>query len=217
MSATLRYDIGLGAADALNDYDGSILSGNVYVDGPFRPSLLAAFGATRTSRWAGMRSPNRTQVVSFACKLSSQVGPTYQLMHRAYWMARHRDRLEPGLLPQAIDGTARLSLGRLAQKLSLSLGVGDPGMIAVSDLFPPCEETGFTDAIHADPSDLGNWYAYADWLQDRPNEGMVTRGKVIAGWLGPKALKMKYGVPVIAQPEKWSWLQGEMPWSTPTP
>lgn len=199
MSATLRYDIGQGAADVLNRYDGGILTAALtYADGSFKPSLLAALGAKQVNRWAGIRRGGATnQVVTFACKLPSQVGLTYELMHRAYWLARDHRMLPTSVLPQVIDRVAKRSLAMFDQKLSLSLGLGHPVTL-------DGEEAGFVDAIRDDPNDLANWSAYADWLQERPNdEKMNVRGRVIAGWLGPKALKVKYGVPVIAQPEKW--------------
>ncbi len=209
MTATLRYDIGIGAAQVLLNYEGSSLPQvDSHVAGEQGISLLTPAGAKHVLRWAGVAHGGwNTHALTFALKLPIQVHIAYKLMHRAYWLARDLRKLPPGRMPQAIDGTAKRSLGTLANKLSLSLGIGDPGMIGVPDIFSTCDEDAFTGAIHEAPDDLANWMAYGDWLQERDNEKMRCRGRVIAGWLGKKALKMKYGVPIIAQPNKWAWLQ----------
>jgi uncharacterized protein (TIGR02996 family) len=59
-------------------------------------------------------------------------------------------------------------------------------------------EKSFLAAIQDDPADLANWSAYADWLQEQDHFDMKRRGLVITGWLGPKAVQVKYGVPVLA-------------------
>lgn len=211
MSATLRYDIGVAAAEILQNYEGSILTISNTFASPqpqISRSLLEESGAAHLTRWAGIRrGGNTNHVVTLAVKLPSQVELGYLLMHRSYWLARDLRKLPPGNRPLVISTLAKKGLGTLASKLSTSMGIGDPGMIGLPDIFADCDEEAFTGAIHENPGDLANWMAYADWLSERDNQDMITRGKVIAGWLGKKALKMKYGIPIIAQPNKWKWLQ----------
>lgn len=59
----------------------------------------------------------------------------------------------------------------------------------------------FLLAIAEAPGDLANWTVYADWLQEQSDKAVVRRGLTIAGWLGPKAMKVKYGLPVLARPD----------------
>lgn len=215
MSATLRYDIGLGAANLLALYEGSQLTDEGgYAAGDFKKvrHLLQEAGARRVDRWAGVRrGGNTNHVVTLAVKLPAQIELGYLLMDRAYWLACNPNRLAPGAVPLAVYGHARSGLRTLANKLSLSMGIGDPGRINHTDR--PQESTverGFLVTIHEAPGQLANWMAYADWLSERDDPKMTTRGKVIVGWLAKKALKMKYGVPVIAQPEKWSWMHPDV-------
>lgn len=226
MSATLRYDIGLAAGDVLNAIDGGKLKDNpgnteasrldaTYEDGDFRPSLLKAVGAKRTSRWGGVHV-GYAPCVTLSVKLPSQVEMGYRLLYRAFWMVRDSREVmkqlsgRTAVMPYVVTTLARKSLGTLARKLALSMGLEDYDLHGgIPDIFAAEGEDPqmFTKAIAENPGDVATWMAFADWLSERSDAGLVLRGKIIRGWLDKKPLKMKYGIPIIATPSKWSWLQ----------
>ncbi len=213
MSATLRYDLGIGAASVLAAYEGSRLdaTGTYFCPRPgpingIQP-ILADLMAMEASRWAGIYRAQRGQrnrTVTFAVKLPSQVALAYRLMHTAYWLATDLTHLPSGPLSLVVDDIATRSLLTLAGKLLLALGFDDMSvMLGIPDLFISDQEQAFFDAIATDPGDLATWHAYADWLSEQSDANQQQRGQVIAGWLAEKAMKVKCGVPVIANYEKW--------------
>jgi uncharacterized protein (TIGR02996 family) len=166
VSATLRYDLGVYAALAIDGMP----------DNPLGP-----FGASETSRWAGVGRA-RWLCVTFAVKLPAQASQAFALLKAIRTLAG-----DANLPPRERDGCQTL-----AGKLSLALGL-PPGPATP-------HEDAFLHALAQDPGQLATWSAYADWLQERPDPQSQRRGLVIAGWLARKPMKVKYGVPTIAKP-----------------
>lgn len=164
MTATMRHDIGLQIADAIEGAS---------------PKLLAEFDMKTMSRWAGVRK-EPWRCCSFVVRLPGDAA-------KAYLLAELLDRLR---LDES-NGTVRRGCNTLYRKVMLGLGL-PPYMTEERN----AAEAAFLTALDELPGDLATWSAYSDWLQDQDNPDVQRRGRVIAGWLGPKAVKVKYGVPV---------------------
>lgn len=144
---------------------------NVTVPGVFDP-----FIPKDVQIHAGRSNP-RWEAVGFSIKLPSQAGDAYRLMEacfRAY------------ILPSPVTPAKGALL--LGKKIAASLGVPYAG-----DGLPG--EEGLAAALKANPHDLSAWAVYADLLQERG----CWRGDLIRGWLGKKAIQVKYGIPLIAR------------------
>jgi uncharacterized protein (TIGR02996 family) len=141
--------------------------------------LLISFGAQSRRRWSGSGKSARL-VTTFAVKLPRQVGGAWQLYTAASELRTNGD-----------TDLVRRGCCTLARNLYLSLGL--PADFNYLD-----GESGFLIALAKEPEDLAHWSAYSDWLQERDEEQARRRGRLIAGWLGPKPIKVKYGIPVMA-------------------
>jgi uncharacterized protein (TIGR02996 family) len=174
MSATLRYDIPRKLANAIIART---------------PGLAVLVGMRETLRWAGVRrGGNTAEVATFAVKLPKQIAAAWELIRM----------LE-------CDGDVAVIRGAITvrDKLALSIGL-NVDHCTNPNIFPEIdevEEEAFFDAIKETPGDLATWSAYSDWLQEQDRESMQLRGRLIAGWLGKKAIKVKYGIPVMVRPE----------------
>jgi uncharacterized protein (TIGR02996 family) len=130
------------------------------------------------SRWGGHGNPRR-DCECFSVSLPLQLKLAVQLLH-----------VSATVEFQADNGTVRNGARTLAKNLRSALGLVLP--------FPKAEE-GFLVAIHEQPDDLAHWMAYADWLSEQPGAYERKRGELIAGWLGPKPIKVKNGtLPLLA-------------------
>jgi uncharacterized protein (TIGR02996 family) len=134
---------------------------------------------TPTSRWGGVRKA-RYECETFGLRLPDQVKTAWDLLSVMRGLGR---------------SSVKSSAWTLEKKLAASLGVP----IRADRMIPGEEE--WLLAIAAEPENLGRWGAYADWLQERGTEDANCCGLLIVGWLGPVALKMKYGVPMMATPQ----------------
>ncbi len=173
MSCTLKHDIGQQIR-ALLELD--------------NPGVAEAIGMREASRWAGInraRSGHRYECWTFSLKLPRDIGKVwvlYRLVSRLQCGQKRGQSRFPA--PYALSHTVGVSgCHILAAKLTVALGV--PQAVVMGD------EAEFLRAIDDKPHDLTPWHPYADWLQERD----CHRGEVIAGWLGKKAVKYKYGVP----------------------
>jgi uncharacterized protein (TIGR02996 family) len=143
------------------------------------PSLLNELGARDASRYAGFRRA-RFHCKTFAVKLPAQAGNAYRLQdvcRRVMGREKH--------------GVIYTTCQALREKLVLSLGLPYLWVIKRG-------EAPFLHALDLNPNEPATWHAYADYLQEQTHEHDQLRGKVIAEWLGPKAVKVKYGVTVTA-------------------
>lgn len=173
MSVTLRHDIGPALANAIRDRD---------------LMLLAVFGVESKSRWAGINKTNQYWACeSFAIKLPTDVKHAWELL-RVLWQTEGGASEQKG---------ARV----LAAKVWVSLGLAPQSPYLTAK--PQDDEWAFLTAISAAPGELQTWGAYADWLQEREHKSLQHRGRVIAGWMGKKAMKVKYGVAWFPDEEKW--------------
>ena len=167
MTATLRYDIGLQLAESIREYD-RLHEGL---------DILSFFGARDVARWGGAGNPRR-DCVTLALKLPNQIVPVWKVQETLHVV-----------MEDAESWAARNSASVLYRKIGVSLGIlPDVGMLKL--------ERVFLDPIRHCPGDLATWSAYSDWLQDREETHLQQRGWVMAGWLGKKAMKIKYGVPM---------------------
>lgn len=135
----------------------------------------ASLRFTRASRWVGVGKP-RFECVTFAIRLPKQHKEAVALI----------SNIDRCLSAIAIIPVIEKGLIILRKKIALSMG------------FPPenssAEEKGFLSSIMAEPS-LTTWLVYADWLEERGDP----RGELIRAWNGPKAIKCKYGIPLLAR------------------
>lgn len=170
MSATYRYDIGQGLKAEL---------------AARRPLLLGKLGGRMVTRWAGVANP-RAIMLTFAIKLPDQIVEAVQLV---------------GCLSAIIADVRSVLVDlyaarRLLAKVTLGLGIVSRREYEV--LPQNAEERAFMLAIWEEPGDLSQWLVYCDWLEDQCDARKYLRSRVIRGWNGKKALKVKYGVPEIA-------------------
>lgn len=142
--------------------------------------LIDRLDAKTVRRWKGHNYGGYAECISFSIRLPSQTELAFKLF-----------LVSSSLAQDTIHLVSKSALA-LHKKLQLSLGL-PIYLQTVIDL-----EKQFLNSISLNPSDLGNWSAYSDWLQDQQEEHTKRRGLVIAGWLGPKAIKVKYGVPLLA-------------------
>jgi uncharacterized protein (TIGR02996 family) len=136
-----------------------------------------------TDRYAGIHK-QRWRCYTFAVKLpkqSAEAVDVLRLLDDRMW-----------------SGQVRKSCWALFNKLATSLGLPAFWRPDIQDIDAP-RQWPFLVAIGESPGDLVNWSAYSDWLQEQSDEELQRRGELIAGWLGPKAIKVKYGVPLLAQ------------------
>lgn len=140
--------------------------------------VMFALAARPAERWAGVHRP-RTKVVTFAAKLPRDVATVYDLI-RVCWE----------VFDKYDNRTVRNGAHLLRKKLTVSLGLpwGESDGLSADEL-------AFLAAINGSPGDIAAWSAYADWMTERDN----LRGRLIEGWLGPKAIKVRYGVPEMAR------------------
>ena len=159
--------------------------------------LLAVFGGKDCQRWAGVRNGWR-DAYTFAIKLPDDVGNAAELLEACGVV--QDDPLRGRTVKNSAHG--------LAAKVIVSLGLPH-------DFWPDIED-GFINAIAEKPGELTNWSAYADWLRERDSPTSVLRGEIMAAWLGKKAVKTKYGIPLAAREPGYN--AAEVPsWRTLTP
>jgi uncharacterized protein (TIGR02996 family) len=154
------------------------------------PSLFAALKMEPMSRWGGIGNP-RWHGYTFALKLPADIETLYMLI---------------GSLEEIGDnifhnGTVANSCRLLQKKLSISVGL--PWECFIDQPHP--DEQAFLDCLNEEPGRLDTWGAYADWLQEHDDP----RGTLISAWMNPKkAMKVKYGLPLMADPEKRRRMEG---------
>jgi uncharacterized protein (TIGR02996 family) len=170
MSATLRHNVGVQIANAIEAEDAD---------------ALAPFGSKQVGVYAGTGKPD-WQAVGFAIKLPKQIAEGYALMQICEHVAGMKALSDTPVV--AIKGCHVLAL-----KLAVSFGL--PGPYAAEN---PDLEQAFLKSLSEKPGELATWMAYADYLQEQDCPA-ARRGAVIAGWLGKRAMKVKYGVPELAR------------------
>lgn len=172
MTATYRHHVGLALNAVL--LDAAANAG--------RESPLGGLGTKVVNVWQGAMAPRQhRRCLAFSVKLPRDIGEAVYLF----------DLLELAPEFRQFPGISR-QRDTLLRKLAAGLGL-PMYRYAVSNP----QERAFLDACGDAPQELANWTAYADWLQEQPDPAVVLRGQVMAGWLGPKAVKVKYGLPVI--------------------
>lgn len=197
MSATLRYDLGVNAVAALiavtvpqklgeryHPQSGTLQAAEM--NGPLR-----VFSGKVVRRWAGANRANPiAMMVTFVVKLPNQCSDAWQLILSCEKVWREVDKF--WVVDERTDKVARQGCQRLAIKLRKSLGLPLLG-------FAEKDDVTFMDTIAANPGDLSTWQVYADWLEERDDVAMRKRGLTMRGWLGPKPVKTKHGIPLTAR------------------
>lgn len=176
MSATIRVDIGCSLAALLE---------------AVHPGIGEEVGAERASRWAGLAAAyrgRRNECVTFGLKIPKRIATVWKLLLLTSRLQRLGTHARDAVYSEN-TATARNSCHTLAGKLTVALGL--PGYAATG------EERAFLVSIDEDPDNLTAWTAYADWLQERDDDNARWRGKVIAGWLGKKSMRYRYGMPHV--------------------
>lgn len=146
------------------------------------PLAFLGLDLHEVSRWGGLHNPRR-ECQCFSVHLPSQVLLAMQLRATCLGLVNTDETL-----PASVRGGCRT----ISKHLTAALGLSPLPMWAA-------EEDGFMQAVLSEPGELGHWMAYADWLSEQRDLRQRKRGELIAGWLGPKALKVKNGIlPVLA-------------------
>ncbi len=183
MTATLRFDIGNDAREAIRAtlylVDRNRLGDNDEATSHCR--LLVRLGEKQMTRWAGAYRQGHN-VWSLTVKLPAQFRDAYLL----YDLATRLSAQIPDL---------RTSSGCLTLSKKLRVSLGLPWPVQATAV-----EDAFLLAIHEQPGDLANWMAYGDFLMEGcAGSHGIQRGTLIAGLLGPKPVKIRYGVPELAE------------------
>jgi uncharacterized protein (TIGR02996 family) len=138
----------------------------------------------RTLVWAGVRQP-RWECMQFSLKLPRDVCAMWHLIGSVAMADgfKLRDKLIASL---------GLPMGPWHKLLAVNVK-----LVAYHPDFP--DDLPFLREIANDPSNLDSWAIYADWLEEHAEDQWRLRGQLIRGWLGKKAIKVKYGMPMIAR------------------
>lgn len=209
MSATLRFDVGFEAARAIAAIRGngawSAVNGWQGVD------ILDHFGAKQAERWAGAGRPTWV-VTTIGIKLPKQIGEAWQFLKTTAALSGTPLISNSGV--RLVGGVARKSCWTIAKKLVACLGVPtwldfDHNGIKAPQIERP--EWPFLQSIDADPGNEGPWLVYADWLEEHAgwlgehNEDDARRRcNLIRALFGPRKVKTKYGIPLMARKERRS-------------
>lgn len=145
--------------------------------------LLSVFGVADKARWAGVNKTKQYwECETFAAKLPTDVGHVWELID---------------ILSRCNEKGSRVVAG----KLWVSLGLAPQSHYLTAK--PNDTEWALLAGIATAPGELKTWGAYGDWLQEQDHVCQQRRGRLIAGWMGKKAMKVKYGVAWFPDEDKW--------------